>query len=126
MTCGESLAELALEQCYAAHPPNRGRRWTEEHDLRVARDYGVVGVKALARELGRTQRAVYARAHRLGVACGSGGRQRRWTEEEDRIVARTVAKLAEVLGCRPGQAGSRCNFVADRHRGVGPGKTRVR
>lgn len=112
---------LALDVLCEKAPPNRGRRWTPEHDKRVSRDYAIVGAKALARELGRTQRAVYARAHRLGVACGSGGRQRRWTEEEDRIVARTVGKLAEVLRREPGAVGARCHLLAT-NRGREPGK----
>ena len=103
---------LALDVLCEKAPPNRGRRWTPEHDKRVSRDYAIVGAKALARELGRTVHAVQNRASMLGVASGLCGRGRCWTEGEDAIVRRTVDKLAQVLGRDTGAVGARCNRIA--------------
>ena len=61
--------------------------WTGAEDLRLLREYPLVGMHEMATRLGRTPQAVRARASQIGVAV----RKRRWTPKEDDILKKAWA-----------------------------------
>lgn len=77
------------------------RDWTEEELAALHRGYGRVPTRELAASLGRALRAVYSRAHGLGLVHGW---IRPFAPEEDRAVALahahgvSIRDLAEALG----------------------------
>lgn len=50
-----------------------GRAWTEQDDWVLRGWWGVVGADSVAKKVGRTQRAVVARAQKLGLGPARGG-----------------------------------------------------
>jgi hypothetical protein len=94
------------------YAPNRGRRWTADHDSYLRNTLSVIGCRAAARHLGRSRRAVYARASALGIATSPTGRPREWTDREDELLAEWVQRAARVLGRTPSAVAARAHRLA--------------
>ncbi len=80
------------------HPVNKGRPWTADHDEYLRAHLPMLGCRAVAYRIGRTMRAVYERASRLGVAHGPSGRKPTWTADDDAVVLEWVRRAARALG----------------------------
>lgn len=80
------------------YPVNRGCPWTADHDAYLCKHLPILGCRAVAYRLGRTKRAVYERASRLGVAQAPGGRRRTWTDAEHELLQEWLRRAAAVLG----------------------------
>ena len=94
------------------YAPNRGRHWTTDHDNYLRCYLPVIGCRAVARHLGRTRRAVYARASAMGISALATGRPREWTSREDELLAEWVERVARVLGRTPSAVAARAHRLA--------------
>lgn len=95
------------------HPVNAGRPWTADHDAYIRRYIGVIGCRAVAYRLGRSRRAVYERASRLGVAAADCGRGRTWTAEEEAMLTEWLQRAAAALGRTEQSVAARAQRMAN-------------
>ncbi len=59
------LADIPTDEPVCDRPQNKGHRWEKAEDNWLKRYYPILRVRACARHLRRTERAVYERASRL-------------------------------------------------------------
>lgn len=105
--CERWLADVPQDETAQQSAQYAGRRWLPGEDARLRRDLPVVGYRAMAAMLGRTERAVQQHASELGIATGTGGRPRKWSDDADDYLRLVLGHVAEQTGTTPQSVAAR-------------------